>query len=403
MARLPVSAVASATGGWGALGALVGFGLGCYFQLEAWISWALLMVMAAAPMWICEWRARDLRPDNFVSSRQECLKGVAAVTVLLLGSMQLQLVCGGEKGSSVSLLVFPALLACSTLGLTALCWPRFLSPTIPACGRFVETVLRGNRPVEADAVAFAGWVVKGVFLPLMIAWSFIWVASASEVWHGRDWFTIFASALGALYAVDTAFATIGYLSTSERIDGQIRSVDRTPLGWLSALACYPPLSVLVLDTWLVYKTGSDWQVWFSEGGLGAWAWGGAILLLLAVYTWATVVFGPRFSNLTNRGIITSGPYRWGKHPAYFCKNLSWWLIFVPFLGNDTALDAVWHCSALLGVNAIYATRAWTEERHLLADPEYRAYAEWISRNGWVARATRIFRGSSAVGGGHDGM
>ena len=402
MARLPKSAVAPATSGWGALGALVGLGCGWHFQLDAWVSWTLLMGLAAVPMWISEWRARNVSPGNLEVSSRECLKGDAVVTSLFLGSMQLQLICGSEKGGGVSSLVLPALVACLLLGFTALVGPRHLSSSIPACGRFVQAILRGNRPDHQDVVAFMGWVVKAVFLPLMIAWSFTWVAGASEVWHGENWFAIYATGLGLLYAIDTAFATVGYMSTSEKIDGQIRSVDRTWLGWLSALACYPPLSVLVLDTWLVYKTGLDWQSWFSDGSIVAWVWGGAILLLTAIYTWATVVFGPRFSNLTHRGIITSGPYRWGKHPAYLCKNLSWWLIFVPFLGNETTLDAVLHCLALLGVNAIYAIRAWTEERHLRSDPEYRAYAEWIAQNGCLAKARQLLLGRAIAGRGHDG-
>lgn len=37
---------------------------------------------------------------------------------------------------------------------------------------------------------------------------------------------------------------------------------------------------------------------------------------MAIYAWATIMFGGRFSNLTHRGIITNGPYPWTKHPAY---------------------------------------------------------------------------------------
>ena len=59
-------------------------------------------------------------------------------------------------------------------------------------------------------------------------------------------------------------------------------------------------------------------------------WGSAILALVAIYVWATIAFGARFSNLTHRGIITAGPYRFTKHPAYLAKNLSWWLITLPF-------------------------------------------------------------------------
>jgi len=316
--------------------------------------------------------------------------------------MQLQLLFGGEKGQSVSIFMLPVLFVGALMAMFALIRPGLLSPTIPACGRLLLALFGRAHHCPGDVLSLMGWIVKAVFLPLMLAWSLVWMASADEVWSGRSWMAMFTAALALLYAIDTAFATVGYLSTSEKINGQIRSVDRTLLGWLSALACYPPLSVLVLDTWLVYKTGAVWTAWFSTNAALAWIWGGSILLLTGIYTWATVAFGPRFSNLTNRGIITSGPYRWGKHPAYLCKNLSWWLIFVPFLGNETTLDAVLHCLALLGVNAIYAIRAWTEERHLRSDPEYRAYAEWIAQNGWIAKARQLLLGRAIAGRGHDG-
>lgn len=397
MSRLPVSAVAAATGGWGALGAIMGLVVGWYFQLNSFISWLLLLVLAGAPMWFCEWRGRRSVIGSAVITPRHCLLGTVLVTMLFLGSMQIQMLLGSGKGQGVSQFMLPVLAACGLMVVAALIRPAMLSPTVPACGRLVTAILNGQRPERDQVLGLMGWVVKAVFLPLMLAWSYTWIAGAAVAWHERSWLAIYVVALALLYAVDTAFATVGYLSTSERIDGQIRSVDRSVLGWLSALACYPPLSVLVLDTWLVYKTGSDWTDWFTSGSVWAWLWGSAILLLTAIYTWATVVFGPRFSNLTNRGIITSGPYRWGKHPAYLCKNLSWWLIFVPFAGGQTTLEAALHCLALLGVNAIYAVRAWTEERHLNSDPEYRAYALWISRHGWWARAMRLIRRSVPAG------
>ena len=33
-----------------------------------------------------------------------------------------------------------------------------------------------------------------------------------------------------------------------------------------------------------------------------------LVALTAIYAWATVAFGFRFSNLTHRGILTHGPY-----------------------------------------------------------------------------------------------
>lgn len=393
MAQIPVSAVPPATGGWGAIGAVAGLAVGWVFHLDGIASWMLLLGFAAAPMWFCEWRALPERSMDVRFDFRDYLVGVALIALLFWGSMQIQGLLGSAKGQGVALFTLPVLAACGLMAVCALVRPGLLNPTVPACGQLAISVIKGRRPQSHHTLALLGWVVKAVFLPLMLAWSFTWVVGAANAWYERTDLAAFTVAMTLLYAVDTAFATVGYLSTSERIKGQIRSVDKTTLGWVSALACYPPLSVLVLDTWLVYKTATDWTAWISSGSVLAWIWGAAIIVLTGIYTWSTVAFGPRFSNLTNRGIITSGPYRWGKHPAYVCKNLSWWLIYVPFLGGDTALGALIHCLALLGVNGIYGVRAWTEERHLGNDPDYQAYAEWISRYGWTARAKRLMRGA----------
>lgn len=122
-----------------------------------------------------------------------------------------------------------------------------------------------------------------------------------------------------------------------------------------------------------------------------YAWGGSILILTGVYALSTVVFGIRFSNLTHRGIITHGPYRLTKHPAYISKNLSWWLISVPFVSGASATAALAHCGILLCINFVYWVRAKTEEQHLLADPKYREYAAWIEEHGLFARLVRKAR------------
>ena len=92
---------------------------------------------------------------------------------------------------------------------------------------------------------------------------------------------------------------------------------------------------------------------------------------------------------TNRGIITNGPYRWVKHPAYLSKNLSWWLISLPFIPGAGWLVALQSCVLLGGVNAIYWLRAKTEERHLGADPTYRDYQAYIARHGLWARLKQL--------------
>jgi steroid 5-alpha reductase family enzyme len=93
--------------------------------------------------------------------------------------------------------------------------------------------------------------------------------------------------------------------------------------------------------------------------------------------------------LTHRGIITNGPYRFTKHPAYIAKNLTWWMISLPFLA-DGGIQALRHCILLLMLNGVYGLRAWTEERHLSRDPTYVAYRQWMEANG-LFRFLNVFQ------------
>jgi len=102
---------------------------------------------------------------------------------------------------------------------------------------------------------------------------------------------------------------------------------------------------------------------------------------MAIYSLSTITFGIRFSNLTHRGILTNGPYRFTKHPAYVSKNIGWWMVSVPFLSQMGAADALRHSALLLALNIIYGLRAYTEERHLSRDPVYREYALWMDQHG----------------------
>jgi protein-S-isoprenylcysteine O-methyltransferase Ste14 len=115
-------------------------------------------------------------------------------------------------------------------------------------------------------------------------------------------------------------------------------------------------------------------------------WGAVLVALVAVYAWATMAFGIRFSNLTHRGVLTHGPYRLTRHPAYVSKNLSWWVGSMPFLvtaGGWT--EGLRNTLLLAAVSGIYYWRAKTEEKHLLADPAYVAYWNWAQGNALVPR------------------
>jgi protein-S-isoprenylcysteine O-methyltransferase Ste14 len=163
-------------------------------------------------------------------------------------------------------------------------------------------------------------------------------------------------------------------------DTHFRSAEPTMLGWAVALVCYEPFWSLIGKMYLSYGTGFQWGAWLWNMPVLYGIWGSAILVLTAIYVWATVIFGARFSNLTHRGIITNGPYRWTKHPAYVTKNLSWWMLSIPFMAQGTVDETLRHCLLLVGLNLVYLMRAKTEERHLSRDPDYVAYALWMDEH-----------------------
>ena len=130
----------------------------------------------------------------------------------------------------------------------------------------------------------------------------------------------------------------------------------------------------------------QWNDWLADYPLASALMGAWLVILTAIYAWATVAFGLRFSNLTHRGILTHGPYAWSKHPAYLSKNLFWWFGTIPFLATTgNPVDMIRNTVVMGFVSGVYYWRARTEERHLSADPAYRDYAAWMARNGPIPR------------------
>ncbi|WP_227271602.1 methyltransferase family protein [Roseobacter weihaiensis] len=193
----------------------------------------------------------------------------------------------------------------------------------------------------------------------------------------------------------SVFGTFGYVMTFRPLDSHIRSANPYLSAWVFALICYPPFIVVSGNGPLnCYIDGQSWSVWLADMPVLLVIWGIAMSVLTALYAAATVIFGIRFSNLTNRGIITVGPYRYFKHPAYLSKNIYWWFAAMPFLTtSEDPVDAVRNCALLALVNVVYFMRAKTEEKHLMADPDYRQYAAWIAENGLIPRVLRPLKPS----------
>ncbi|APG63830.1 protein-S-isoprenylcysteine methyltransferase [Sphingorhabdus lutea] len=255
------------------------------------------------------------------------------------------------------------------------------------------------------------WAVKGFFLAFMLAivpdgFRAVINADFAQMWTNP---VLAAQILIIMmFMVDVQFASVGYLLTMRPLDAHIRTANPYMQGWVAALICYPPILLMANDRPLDYRPDDhSWAFWFAGHDMMLMIWGALLVGLTAIYAWATVAFGLRFSNLTHRGIITNGPYAWTKHPAYLSKNLFWWCATLPFITNGSAAEALRNSMILLLISAVYYWRARTEEKHLGQDPIYQHYMGWMQNNGAVTKffahagaylSSRFGRGRAQHGG-----
>lgn len=245
-------------------------------------------------------------------------------------------------------------------------------------GRFEKV----RRDIVVDH--FLGWIIKAFFLAFMVSilpYSVGQSTSTGSFDLSNDIGGFVMWCVQLLFLFDVCFGTVGYIFTFKLLDTHIRSANPYLAGWMWALMCYPPFILMGDGGPLQYQDGRSWIDWLGGHDLLMWIWGAALIFLTAVYAWATIIFGLRFSNLTHRGIITNGPYRYLKHPAYISKNIYWWVMYMPFLALSGPSEALQNCALLLLINGIYFMRARTEEKHLSSDPTYREYIAWMDRNG----------------------
>lgn len=238
-------------------------------------------------------------------------------------------------------------------------------------------IFRGERSPEiksAARTAALSYLVKFIFLPLMLNFFFMHFGNLLNFWRTKNldqnflkffWQSGYHLIFQAIFVIDTFVFAFAYAFEFRFLRNRIKSVDPFISGWVVALICYPPFSG-VTDNFIPL-TGHFVlfnNIWLIDSlKIG-------ILIAFAIYVWATLALGFKASNLTNRGIISHGPYRFVRHPAYAAKNIAWWFEFLPFLNFATFV-------ALLAWNAIYILRALTEERHLRADPDYQKYSKKV--------------------------
>lgn len=313
----------------------------------------------------------------------------------------------------LSFAIFPLV----TLSVPYVIWlDRYLVEPRDGCYQFGAFVLGGGvvGRDQWDSTALAkhwrAWAIKGFFGAFMISIlppGFAEIVESDPAQLIANPVEFIMLLVTALFVIDVQIGTVGYLLTLRPLDSHIRSGNPFVAGWLAALLCYPPFVWGIIGAngqILSYETGTPgWAHWFAGSPALLWGWGALLLVLTGIYAWATVVFGVRFSNLTYRGVITHGPYRFTRHPAYLSKNLFWWASVLPFLVTaDGWLEPLRNCVFLLVVNAIYYWRARTEEAHLLAeDAKYAEYHAWMDQHGLItaplSRWKRRVFGSGAAG------
>lgn len=263
--------------------------------------------------------------------------------------------------------------------------------------------LMGTADVDREAIYghLRAWGVKAFFLAFMLAIvppGFAEFVRADTSRLLNDPVALSNWLITLMFVIDVAFATVGYILTMRPLDSHIRSANPYAAAWLAALICYPPFVLMADGGPLDYHPGtSDWTHWLAGHPVLLAMTGAVLVSLTAIYAWATVAFGFRFSNLTHRGVLTHGPYAFSRHPAYLSKNLFWLISTIPFLSTGSLLDAFRATALMLVVAGIYYWRAQTEEWHLGADPAYQAYTEWMARNGAVPRFFAWLAGKKVPG------
>jgi protein-S-isoprenylcysteine O-methyltransferase Ste14 len=297
--------------------------------------------------------------------------GFAALSVIALASYVLQKICilnDWRVERNLLWLLLPLLFSF----LIDLICSRPYVDEYWTLGRIVTAGLRKLRPITKRD--FGSCFIKVFFYPMMFVYIEQYLHLFDQYWLPRSW------TIAALYdslwtyclLIDLIFGASGYALSLQILGNRVRSLNPYPAGWFVTIVCYSPFWYMI-GRFIVFQWTDDWLVWTKDWPAVQFIWLIMIVCCFVVYTWATVELGPKFSNLTYRGTVGTGPYRLMRHPAYASKVASYWLITVPFVPIHGWLFAFQQCLVLSLWSSIYYFRAKYEEKHLLQYPEYKAY------------------------------
>ena len=250
---------------------------------------------------------------------------------------------------------------------------------------------QGKIITRSEKIALLTIILKAFFAPLMVKWFFGHTSEMLKhlnelIKHSDLILTnfrliyqqhIFYFLLKTILFFDVIFFTLGYLIDHPKYDNEIKSVEPTALGWFVALICYPPFNEVTHKILPWYS--SDFP--FFTDPIAFYTCSFLVLICMGLYSWASWSLGLKASNLTYRGFVDKGIYAFVRHPAYFFKNMAWWLGAIPAILNnfDKSLsEGLFALFCLSSWTYIYYLRAKTEERHLLSVcPQYREYKKFV--------------------------
>jgi protein-S-isoprenylcysteine O-methyltransferase Ste14 len=212
--------------------------------------------------------------------------------------------------------------------------------------------------------ALRAYCLKLIFIPFLASWVIQNINHIEFLYanlHKIDLWFINKFLLASIFLVDSFIFLQGYCIESNRLKNNIISVDSSKLGWFVCLICYPPLNYYVFtlvdfkQTAISIDISLQFEIILTI----------AITFLWLIFVIASLNLGFKASNLTNRGVVDRGLYKYCRHPAYSAKMMIW-LIQTLFLGT-------YFLSFFIALCVVYILRAYTEERHLIEGQEYKEY------------------------------
>ena len=184
------------------------------------------------------------------------------------------------------------------------------------------------------------------------------------------------------YILLLGFAVVFPIGMYHRLKAQLASrekLNRRAEG-LFILATLRPIAILSMLGLLAYVINPAWMSW-SSVGLPIWVrWLGVGLGMMAAAL-LIVVFRNLGTNITdtvvtraNHTLVTSGPYRWVRHPFYVAGAVA--------IAANSLVTANWFLALTGGVTiALLVIRTSTEEEKLVErfGDEYRDYMQRTGR------------------------